>query len=242
MKKAMYFAIGLTLVFSSVVLADVPFPFIDSFEAEAAGDKPSNWEIVDEGDSTSIMVVAGISGANGKCLELQDNGGANYELVTMWEGSSPPDLVLEYRVMFAVLPGGVNSFFYVTTAPDGRWGEAGAAVASNADGLVHHDGGNWSPVTNIDLDRWYSVKYHIKIPAQTFDVYVDGTKVVTDSPFRNSAASMDNLRKLWLASDGGPTQYVYLDDIMVYDMSSPPAAVSPKAKISITWGEIRSAY
>jgi len=159
MKRLIYSVLGLVLLVNPVVLADVPFPFVDSFEAEAAGDKPSNWEIVAEGDETSIAVAAGVPGANGKCLELQDKGSSNYELVTMWAGPSPADLVLEYRVMFAMLPGGVNSFFYVTTAPDGRWGEAGAAVAANADGLVHHDGGNWSPVTNIDLDIFGQISH-----------------------------------------------------------------------------------
>ena len=84
----------------------------------------------------------------------------------------------------------------------------------------------------LEFEKWYHV--HIVVQGDTFDLYIDGEKVTTQT---DGAYKKGGVGFRTAGNESG--QY---DNLVVYTIGSTPACVSSRNKLTVTWGEIKMEY
>ena len=237
--------LSLLIVSAVTIQADQPLPFIEDFEAYAAGKELKNWKVMNAGAGATATVVEGIPGANGKCLKMEGKSGIMLQAENGWEGPNPDRLIVVYRLMVSVFgpAGSIIAMLYITPpdlAEADKWAELGVCVAIIDDTLLNHDGA-WTPLQKIELNKWYNLEYDIDMPKRVFDVYIEGEKKTNESPFRGKTATIDNTNRIWIfAREEITASY---DDIFVFDAEGPdPRSVEAVGKLAVSWGKLKSTY
>ena len=242
MKRARFFislALSLLIIGEVSVRADSPLPFIEDFESYK-GKELKNWKIMHLGIGVSVTVVEGIPGANGKCLKMESKAATLFQIGNGWKGKNPERLIVEYRLMVSSFPGAnkLEEMLYITP-PDvveaDELAEAGVCVAMQGNTLLVHSG-KWTPLQEIELEKWYNIKYEIDMQKRVFDVYIGGEKKTNESPFRGKTATIDNTNRIWIFARELIT--AFYDDIFVYNARS----VEAVGKLPVSWGKLKSTY
>jgi hypothetical protein len=134
-----------------------------------------------------------------------------------------------YTVQFAAyIPAGKSGYFNMQAAltPDGvAWEQAlmGGNVYFNCDGASAGSGGVTGVIdcTAFDQsftypeDQWFTVKCVYDIDVQMWNMYIDGTQVVTDYPFAFGDQIFSVLAGIDFYS-ASPNNEMYIDDVLLY--------------------------
>ncbi|MFX1256670.1 MAG: hypothetical protein ACFFAN_02340 [Promethearchaeota archaeon] len=173
-----------------------------SFTQDEIGSNPEGWTIGESGGT--VNVIAGIDGRS-KVLELYDtNSSYNIEAVQQFTPQTSGTVKFYFRV------GDIASnrrFYCLRDASD----TLAISLRTKNDDLQYHDGGTYQNVMNIVANKWYHLRIEFDCNAETFDLYIDGTKKVDDGAFYASVDSVSKFRVGTHSTNKG--YYTYIDEV-----------------------------
>ncbi|MFX1257221.1 MAG: PKD domain-containing protein, partial [Promethearchaeota archaeon] len=171
-----------------------------NFKNEIVGSNPNGWTIDESGGT--INVISGIDG-HSKVLELHDTSSSYY--------------VEAVQQFAAQTSGTVEFYFRVGDIAPNRRGYSlrdasdilAVGLRTKYNNLQYHDGSAYQSITTIEANRWYHLRIEFDCNADTFDLYVDGTKKVDDGSFYASVDSVSKFRIGTHSENNG--YYTYID-------------------------------
>jgi hypothetical protein len=95
------------------------------------------------------------------------------------------------------------------------YNESGAAAVSLAfdkGNIIAYEGSTSRTVASYELGRWYDVRLVVDTVNQRFDLYLDGTRISDDQPFR---ASMPALAGIAFYANSSNYGSAYVDDVRI---------------------------
>jgi hypothetical protein len=152
--------------------------FLDTFDTDAIGGKPSNW-LVYEGSETEIT-IENLSryGSAQKCVRISDNSPVNYCEMSSWRWFGKLS-----TVEFHIFPTQTNQSlnFYITSAY-----KIGVHFSLRDNGMLsYYDGSNWHDFAAYSADKWYNIRFE-QFTSNAFDIYVDDVLMVRGARMRNT--------------------------------------------------------
>lgn len=89
--------------------------------------------------------------------------------------------------------------------------------------LQYYSGDTWNNIGSsvLDDDIWFHIEIELDMDANTLDVWVDGTKRLTDGAFQNSGGGVEPLDTFNL-TDGTASDDMWIDELGVYTGARTP--------------------
>lgn len=173
----------------------------DRFNYDAAGSLPAGW------NSTGSSQVADFPSASDKSLSLTSDTWLNHTYREF--GSLTGSLSISYD-LYADQEDRTVELAHVY---DASRSSSPVNLSLTNKGMFHITDGvsrQGVDVLPYSSDTWYSIKYVVDIPAQAWDLYVDGTLVKSDIPFTSPVTELASVR--YTTMDGSSA---YIDDFTV---------------------------
>jgi hypothetical protein len=195
----------------------------EDFNALPTGSRPAGWTI--HGFAGTVG-VAEVPFAADKSLGISSASGAGGASAAISFAPSSGRVVVEAKVKAT------------TTA-----GQAGLPVVLGADGAtpivtVAFDGGNITSSTGsaqktiqtFEAATWYIVRVVVDTTAQAYDLYVDGTRVLTGAALQARSASVGGVT---FGVSGAATTTSFVDNVRIYELGAfigppPPPVIDVK--------------
>ncbi len=91
---------------------------------------------------------------------------------------------------------------------------------------IDNTGTNYTLISNLQVNQWYTVKMPLNLSAKTYDVYVDGTKM-TAKPlaWKNQATAPGQFARMLFRNCGSTTADIYYIDNVTVTASDIPGLV-----------------
>ena len=129
-----------------------------------------------------------------------------------------------------------------------KWGSAAKIDIMSDAAITAYKGTENQRLVEGELGRWYHFRAVFDFENKTYDFYVDGEQAADDFDFRGEGGKggvNPNLGWIFFGWDKEDPLVAYIDDIEMGDGEGEEAgasqAVSPAAKLTITWGDIKEA-
>ncbi|MDF2647639.1 MAG: hypothetical protein K0Q73_3444 [Paenibacillus sp.] len=184
-------------------------PLLDSdFNLEATGTKPLGWTITNDANTSSLIDET--PSALNKSLKLLDTNTSGSSKAVYAFAPQAGGLIAQWRFMEPASASKYPDFQLVNGTV--------AATSLNTGGgslnYVDHTGTK-VVIQTVNESTWYTVKLVANIPANTYDIYVDGMLKATGVAFRNTAATIDGIYfKSGFGAAG--TSILYIDDLLIH--------------------------
>ncbi|MCX6237247.1 MAG: hypothetical protein NTY07_06765 [Bacteroidia bacterium] len=164
--------------------------------------------------------------ANNQCIRLDKTSTIATDQLTMYKDFTP---VTQGTVS-------VEAKVRVTNASNPKQFTLMANASTEIAGVIIGDGGNMTAINNtgtnytlishVQVNQWYTVKLALNLSAKTYDVYVDGTKM-TPKPiaWKNQGTAMDQFVRMLFRNCGSTTADTYYVDNITITASNIPGLV-----------------
>lgn len=185
-----------------------------NFEGDTLGQTPKNIEVSGVTQKSTIKVVSNPSAEGGKALLIEDADTENLALKAVASFADKTDTV---TVAFKLMLGTETDDYIINLLQDGDdMGNRGPRLLARDGSLRYINGsGNWVTFnSDYAVDTWYSFLIVANIVNDTYDLYVDGAKIVVGAAFESAVTK---LKKLQFTTTGKLEGKMYIDDIAVPD-------------------------
>jgi len=230
----------LTLFLASMTcFASGELIFSYDFNAETAGNPPPEpWKPTEAGE----IVIDNFPSAVNKSVKITDSGSGGGMALILDEPIMDKTVTLEYKFLRVESTGGNLEIFYVMNqnCPD-DWSGVCIAMTTGEGGVLQYHNGAWVDTEVIENGVWHTVKNVMYLNRKEYDLIYDGETIVNNAVFRKYDG-VEGIDKFNVANvgNGGSTFVMYFDYIMLYEGTTPPTAVEPHSKLTITWGRLKN--
>lgn len=178
----------------------------DSFDNDAAGSQPSGWTLTNGNASNSITVVENPGPSNHSAKINKPNSSG---LTGMYKTFAPlsGQVIVNYRVM----RGDTSTFFslpYIYDSADNKV----LSLAFNNGNIQAFEGSTLTTIQPFSANTWYNIEAVLNTTTDTFDLYINGTKVVSGAALRTAVSSVS---KIQFYADNTNYGTAYLDYVQV---------------------------
>jgi hypothetical protein len=164
--------------------------------------------------------------ANNQCIKLNKTSTIATNQLTM------------YKDFTAVTQGTVSVEAKVRVTDASNWKQFTLFANTSTDiaGVIIGDGGNMTAInntgtnytlfSNVQVNRWYTVKLALNLSAKTYDVCVDGTKMTTKPlAWKNQGTAPGQFVRMLFRNCGSTTADIYYVDNIIIRASNIPGLV-----------------
>lgn len=224
---------------SSICFAIEEFIFYYDFNDETVGKPPKEpWKPTAAGK----IEVDNFPSADNKSVKITDSGSGGGMALILDEPIMDKTVTLEYKFLRVESTGGNLEIFYVMNqnCPD-DWSGVCIAMTTGEVGVFQYHNNAWVDTNVIENNVWHTVKNVMYLNRKEYDLIYDGEPIVNNAVFRKYDG-VEGIDKFNVANvgNGGSTFVMYFDDIMLYEGTTPPTAVEPHSKLTITWGRLKN--
>ncbi|MGR6974025.1 choice-of-anchor Q domain-containing protein [Streptomyces cynarae] len=186
--------------------------FTDTFDNLATGalaNGTNGWRVISTNNDISVVETPSATDKSVRLTRTVDGGGTDgTNLARLFSTPLQGLVTIEAQVMRNDTQAGWFGLPYVYNAS----GTQAVSVAF-ARGQIHaYQGTTDSVVGTYTNGKWYRVTLTVDTVNQSFDLDIDGRRVLTDSAFRTS---MPGIAKIAWYSNGGERGSVYVDDVRI---------------------------
>lgn len=194
-----------------VTLAD-PVLLDESFDSYGETDVPLHWTYKPVLDGGSYIKIAEFPSATDKSLNIYDNTGGSFPSATaeFVQQKRTVTIDFDFRINLGTNPatGGAIAVYVQSQ------GSANAvSLLADQTGFWYLDGTQTVVAAPLASDQWYAVRLVVNPQTQKMDMYLDGTQVVSQGNFRQTA---DDITKIMVGgSTTGVNTQVYWNNVKV---------------------------
>jgi hypothetical protein len=195
----------------------------EDFNALPTGSRPMTWDIH---GPPGAVAVAEIPFAANKSLSMSSPGATGNASATVSFAPSSGRVVVEAKVKAMTTTG--HEDVPVVLGADGA--TPVVSVAFDGGNITSGAGGTQKALQTFDAATWYIVRVVVDTTAQTYDLYIDGTRVLAGAALQTHSASVGGVT----FGVSGAAAASFVDDVRVYELGAfigapPPPVVDPKA-------------
>jgi hypothetical protein len=174
----------------------------------------------------------------GTLTEESDPENANNQCIKLNKTSTiPSDQVSMYKDFTAVTQGtvSVEAKVRVTDASNpkqftlfanGATDIAGAIIEDGDMTAINNTGTNYTLISGVEVNKWYTVKLALNLSAKTYDVYVDGTKMTAEPlAWKNKGTAPGQFVRMLFRNCGSNIADTYYVDSIIITASNIPGLV-----------------
>lgn len=194
------------------VTAADPVLLDESFDSYGETDVPLHWTYKPVLDGGSYIKIAEFPSSTDKSLNVYDNTGGSFPSATAEFAQQKRTVTIDFdfRINLGTNPAtGGGIAVYVQSQ-----GSANAvSLLADQTGFWYLDGTQTVVAAPLASDQWYAVRLVVNPQTQKMDMYLDGTKVVTQGNFRQTA---DDITKIMVGgSTTGVNTQIYWNNVKV---------------------------
>ena len=187
--------------------------FGDNFDALPLGALASatdGWTVTSTGNQVNVVATPSSTDKSAELVRTQNTGGTPGTNITRTFTSPLTGTVtVEADVMRNDSTGGYFCLPYLYNAS----GALTVSVAFSHGEIEAYNGTTLQSIEPYTNGSWYHVKLVVDTAQQHFDLFVDGRRVLTAAPFRNSAPSIGSMA---FYANGGEYGSAYVNNVSVY--------------------------
>ena len=175
----------------------------------------------------------------GTLTEEADPTNANNQFISMNKTSTvTTNQLTMYKDFMAVTQGvvSVEAKLRVTDASNPKQFTLLANASTDIAGVIIGEGGKMTAITNsgtnytlisqVQLNQWYTVKLVVDLSAKTYDVYVDGAKLTLKPlAWKNQSTTPGQFTRMLFRNCGSTTADIYYVDSVIVKVSNIPGLV-----------------
>jgi len=200
-----------TLYYDNVlVYTDTPSttPYLaeENFEDDPVGSAPAGWSVGLV--SGSSIEVSPFPNAYNNCLEVAKTASSGSVVAAKSFGATTGKVVIQANILAKETTGYKNAFYLTDSA-----GNAALSIAFDSGNIKSYVGSTLTTLQPFVADSWYTVKAVVDTASQTYDLYVDGCKLLSNAAFR---VSTSNVSLVQFAIGSGFTGTLCVDNMLVY--------------------------
>ena len=211
---------GVAAVFGlSMLAASAHGSFLlqDNFNTDATGSAPVNWTLsVPSGAGT--IAVAAVPSATDKSVLVSKTSLANSISVNGLFTPTAGKVTIELKGM-ATSTGGYKNLPYIFSSTGAR----AVSVAFYNGNIAAYVGGTLTTVQTFTASTWYLIRVEMDTTTQTFNLYINGTRLLTNAAFREAATDIASLSCQVGANNTGA---FYFDTVSVFVPAIPAVSGS----------------
>lgn len=197
--------------FSSVVQAAETYTVSDDFNITGTGSAPTGWTTNTAGGTVNVQEVPF---AGDKSVMISKSGTANDASATKTFMATSGKVVVEAKVK-SMETTGYKCALYVYAA-DGTTNLA--SIAFGGGNIKSYVGSTLTTIQPFTADTWYIIRAILNTNTKTYDLYIDGVKVLSNASFRDTAGS--NVGEVFFNIGNGYSGTMYFDDVNVWEVDS----------------------
>ena len=202
------------------------------FQDRNGNDDLSAWTDSSGADCT-VSVVPLVDGHE-DVMELDDQSGVNIALIELNFGNQ---ISGTFELFFRSTNTGLSQSIYLHEGANNRFR---FQIISDKLQWYRQSDTSWQDLANVVDDIWYHLKVDFDCTSDTLDVWLDGTSVGTDLPFRFGAT---NLSVIALFTQAGNSGYQLYIDVIGFSWESYVSGSNKKINAFVGYGsEIGEAW
>ncbi len=183
------------------------------------------------------MTISELTG--GTLTEESDPSDANNQCIKLDKTSTDATNQLSmYKDFTPVTQGIVSVEAKIRVTDTSNWKQFSLFANTSVEiaGVIIGDGGkmtaidntgtNYVLISNVQVNRWYSVRLVLNLSSKTYDVYVDGTKLIAKTlAWKNQSTSPGQFARMLFRNCGSTTADIYYVDNVIVTASNIPGLV-----------------
>jgi hypothetical protein len=193
-----------------------------NFDDESTGVVPQGWTVVDPSICSLEVSDTAYFGISGKSAKFTDEThvDASQAHVKRDFAKQYGSLVFSFAVMVEV-PDYFDVYIHDGFA-------RGANVYFMPDGMIaYYENYEWHNLRPFSVGTWYEIRMVIDVPANAYDIYVDGSLEASEVRFRGFG-SVAYLDRIELGGQSYETPVGYIDNLSLSAQEHKPSAVTVK--------------
>ncbi|MBP2114295.1 Ig-like domain-containing protein [Paenibacillus silagei] len=168
----------------SVARADSNYKLEETFESYSPGAKPAGWTIKTPPQGVSVAVQTW-EGYAGKLLEIQQAAKTAGSYII---SRSVTDVTYRSLLSYSFRAEQTGAVIYLPTPQSGSVTLVKFAINNGAFSYMKKGAGSWTSVLPISAGGWYDVRVALDSGSHTFDLSIDGKRLLTKEPMAEGGA------------------------------------------------------